>query len=639
MDSGRFKHIYSPFPVSVKPVLYILLLIIFTTPFTLPAQEPVTKSRKPSEQSDSLDYVKRREQINRADEFYDNLQSRADTSWFLKHIHPLLFRKSPSPVNDSLTGIAAPNPFMAYKGKVIRSVSILRLDAFGTSVYDPLQQPATRMQRALNKIHFNTRESVVKKYLLIRKGDVLDPVTLADNERAVRDASIFEDARFTVSSVSESDSIDLVLIVKDIFPIGFDLTVIDAERSRFKLFNRNLGGLGYQAEQSFHFNLMDRPAVQISRGAGKFRNIGGSFTDAGLFWSGLNGNEGAGIQISRPFFSPEIRLGGGLILHRQYLPLIPESDESGRPLQTETDIWGGYSTIINRIHAPASDRVQALVTARYLQYNLQNKPVMTDSLQRLYPAFKRWISEIGLIRSGFYLNNMIYGFGHTEDIPTGYHAGLLFGYETTGTTSGVYAGLRFSSGVRINGSGYLFAHTSAGTFVDKQVMYNSATELALHYISGIKKSGSYRLRHFASLNLKNGFNRTDSYGISLADGNSNTYSDYTIRGDHRFTARIETVVFTPYYLLGFRFAFFGFAETGMVTSILRNIMSERYYPALGIGIRVRNENLAFSTFQVSLAWHPAHLPGNDVWIFGIGHPDQAGFSRFGITAPDIVEFH
>lgn len=639
MDSGHFKHSCSAFPSSVMPVLYVLLLVILTMPFNLQAQEPGTKTRKPAEQSDSLDYLKRREQISRSDEFYDNLQSRADTGWFLKHIHPLIFRKSPPPVNDSLAGLAAPNPFMAYKGKVIRSVSIIRLDAFGTSVYDPLLQPATRMQRSLNKIHFNTRESVVKKYLLIREGDVIDPVALADNERAVRDASIFEDARFTVSSTSASDSVDLILIVKDIFPVGFDLKVIDTERSRFRFFNRNLLGLGYQAEQSFHFDFGDRPAIQISRGAGKFRNIGGSFTDAGLFWSGLNGNEGAGLQISRPFFSPEIRFGGGLILQRQYLPLNPESDKGGRPLQSETDIWAGYSTIINRFHAPASDRVQALVTARYLQYNLQNKPAMTDSLQRLFPVFKRWISELGLIRSGFYLNNMIYGFGHTEDIPTGYHAGLLFGYETTGTTSGVYAGMRFSSGIRINGSGYLFAHTSAGTFVDKQALYNSATELTLHYISGIRKSGSFRLRHFASLNLKNGFNRTDSYGISLADGFSNTFGDYTKRGNHRLTARIETVVFTPYYLLGFRFAFFGFAEAGMVTSNIKNILSERYYPALGTGIRVRNENLAFSTFQISLAWHPAHLPGNDAWIFGIGHPDQAGFSRFGIAAPEITEFY
>ena len=61
----------------------------------------------------------------------------------------------------------------------------------------------------------------------------------------------------------------------------------------------------------------------------------------------------------------------------------------------------------------------------------------------------------------------------------------------------------------------------------------------------------------------------------------------------------EIVLFSPYHPLGFRIAFFGFADFGLI-GYSPNIFKNEFYTSLGIGVRLRNERLVFNTIQIRL---------------------------------------
>lgn len=641
-------------PVHNRMLLYLsrALILLFTAlflpsmaqvqPDTLkPGQKNNSVNRKGSAGvTDSAAYHSRARQISRSRDFYGRLEKRSDTSYFLKNLYPLLFRKPPSGPSEAIINLPSNLPFAGEKGKIIRHISIRKYPAFGPSLFDSLQDKQTRVQQILNKTHFYTRDAVIMRYLMVEEGDALDPVRLADNERVVRDAAVFQDARFLVYATPGNDSVDIVLLVKDVFPFGFDLKVNEPDRSRLRFYNRNFLGLGHQPEQWLDIDLKGSPAIILSQGAYRVRNIRSSFTDAYAYWQSTARRKGVGIELSRPFITPETRFGGGLKTEKFNTPYPLNNEEyiksAGYSL---IDVWSGYATIIERPAGAKAERLQAAVTGRYYDLRYSGLPPMVDSGTVRLHSVQRLSGEICLIRSGFYLNNMIYGFGRTEDIPTGYHAGLILGYENSVLTKAPYAALRFSSGTKLNGAGYLFSSFYLGGYRDKDNFSDGLANISINYISGLVKAGTYRFRHFVTADILSGISRTSPLTLSLNRNDiTDTYRKYELTGLHRATFRYEIVAFTPWYLLGFRFAGYASGELGMIAPDMKHLLKQAVYPAIGAGIRIRNENLVFSTFQISLMWHPRPLNGSRGWIFELEEPDQAGFNRFGISPPDFMEF-
>jgi hypothetical protein len=64
------------------------------------------------------------------------------------------------------------------------------------------------------------------------------------------------------------------------------------------------------------------------------------------------------------------------------------------------------------------------------------------------------------------------------------------------------------------------------------------------------------------------------------------------------------VVFSPVNIYGFRFAFFGFVDMGFLAANREIINNGRFLSGLGLGIRVRNDNLIFNTLQIKIGYFP-----------------------------------
>ena len=58
--------------------------------------------------------------------------------------------------------------------------------------------------------------------------------------------------------------------------------------------------------------------------------------------------------------------------------------------------------------------------------------------------------------------------------------------------------------------------------------------------------------------------------------------------------------------MNFQTAVFSFFDLGIIGNSKEIIFTQEYYAGLGVGVRIRNENLVFKTIQIRLAYYPRH---------------------------------
>jgi hypothetical protein len=589
---------------------------------------------------DSLSYELQKKRIESSAVFYKKIKSGAHKNFFSRQLYPLLFRKPPTDIPADVISGQDSLPFTAEKDKIIRSIRIYKAPVFGSSVYDTTQISDNWVDRTLNHLHFYTNDAVIRNYLQLKKGDRLNPVVLSDNERILRQSALFEDARFIVTPQPGSDSVDVVLIIKDVAPFGFALTVKDASNSSIRLFNKNIFGLGHQLEQTFEVKTYQHPSVYMGSGGYKIRNIRRSFTDINFYWKNVPEMRRIGLQIYKPFISPETRFGGGFNIQKIRTGEVQGiSNSAGRTDYSIYDLWGGYSTIINRYKSPLKERAVFAVTGRYYNVNYQHSPPVVMELVTPAVTVNRYIAGLNLVKSGYYRSNMIYSFGKTEDIPTGNLAQLTMGYETSILASRYYTGIKLLSGEKTNRNRFIYSWFEGGGYWSGKHFNDGIIGFGFDYISGLYKSGSYRFRSFLSLSYKAGINRESIGELEMkSEEFFKTYRHFDESGQQRLGIKAETVVFSPYYLLGFRFAAYSFVEAAMVAAPGQIAFAGSVYPAIGLGFRIRNENLVFSTFQFGLTWYGRPNNNGQNWMFEITDIPQVGTKDFNIEAPEFATY-
>ncbi len=585
--------------------------------------------------SESIKLTKR---IRSSDLFYARLKQRADSGKLYKKIYPLLFKRPQTAVDFEINNLPANATFKPYKNDIIRYIRVVKLKPFGTSIYDTTNIEQAGITETLNKIHFQTITPVIAKYLQFKEGDKLNPIVLSDNERIIRNVPFFDDARFIIVPVDRK-TVDVILVVKDIFPIGADLHFNSFNNFKIRLFNRNIFGLGHQFEQEFGYEKNNSPSFFFGQGSYLMRNMSHSLTDIMVFWSDNPLNKRFGFDVSRPFITPEIKFGGGINLtyHKGWL-YNNTGYERYLFNNRQLDVWGGYSSITHRWKDISSRREQVAVTGRFYQldyyqtpsFKLLNAPPMINTTRVLF--------GLNVLRSEYYRTNMLYGYGKTEDIAYGHHVEMILGWEANEFQTRFYNALKINMIFPTSQAGLIGLYLGIGGYVYQSNFQDGVLNTSIKLISPLIKAGKHRIRNFGSLSYMTGLNRSVGL-ISINDGNSgNLFTSYDLVGYSRIRGRIESVIFTPYYLLGFRFAPFGFIEAAVISPQNHRFVDQTIYPALGIGVRLRNENLVFSTFQISLTYYPLTPGSINPFGFGFSGLPQAGFERYLITKPDMVIF-
>jgi len=127
----------------------------------------------------------------------------------------------------------------------------------------------------------------------------------------------------------------------------------------------------------------------------------------------------------------------------------------------------------------------------------------------------------------------------------------------------------------------------------------------MEYFSNLLPLGKNRIRNFITVNYTRGFDRNLDERLFLdgQDGFAGFRNDSVV-GTQRVTLNLESVLFSSMNVYNFKFAFFAFSDFSFLAGTNEFIRKGAFLSELGIGVRLRNENLLFKTFQIRIGFYP-----------------------------------
>lgn len=581
---------------------------------------------------DDLDYVSSTDHHNQGRTLYDSISDWAGNKPWLNNLVNLMI------VKDSKTKIATKDKMMGveqiqeHKGKKIHQIKIIKVDVFGQGINDTLYLKAKKGNSFLNSTHIKTKDKVILNNLLIESGDEFVPSIIMDNERILRALPFIDDARIVVIPVSENE-VDILVITKDVYSLGAALDFDRLNSGSIRLYDLNLFGIGHRIQANILFDFNEEANWGYG-GSYSSENLFGTFIKTKLSYLNAFETETFYFSAQHTFITPEIKYSYGLKQQVSYTQAEFDTAVSPYPLRYYyQDYWLGRSFQISK------NRNRILLSGRYISNKIYERPEIQDSEYHQLQTYSLYLASLAYSKENYYRMNLIYNYGRTEDIPHGTLWNLTAGYESNEFFESFYSSLEVSHGNILPHKGYLYFKLGFGGFYNERVFDRGIIQVQANYFSRLMKLNRFQIRQFINFDYTNGIRRFDDefIGIGGPDGIRGLRSD-SLTGTQRLVLNFETVAFSPYYLYGFRFTFYTFVDLGFIGASTDAILNREMYSGFGIGVRIRNENLAFRTFQIRLGYYPI-LPATYTARF-IEFSGETYYrpKNFTTNRPSIIDF-
>lgn len=526
-----------------------------------------------------------------------------------------------------------------FEGKPIRSITYDRQHVFKISSSDTAFGYKTAAKVA-NKLHLNTRKYKLKNNTLLNVGEPFDAFLAVENERLFRNLPYISEARIFVSNTPSSDSVDVCIITRDAWSKAFNLEVSSPTKGDFDLYNTNVLGTGQELQTSVLYNKEKDNNIGF-KGIYKINNPFGTFINTTFTFQDSFADRIISGSAERNFSATALKYAGGIGALKQTQPYYSFDFDSTYTLASQAmDIWLGRAFTLKPSGNSTNYRRQLAFATRVSRYSFDSNLPTDKSYNLAFHDRTIIMGGISFSTQRFYQNRLVYGFGRTEDISQGFKIQLIGGYEYSNYTERVYVGTSISTG-KLHAIGYNLIKFSVGSYLRYSELEQGVYRLDINNFSNLWRLGTCRIRQFVNINYTAGINRYYGEGESIylrgKDG-LRGLSLPDIRGNHRLSLNLETVLFTPYAPVDFRTAFYVFADMGIIAQNAQSIMNGANYTGFGIGIRVRNENLVFRTLQIRLAFYP-HLPvGAIPKYINISGVSSNRFESFYPTPPTQLQF-
>ena len=530
--------------------------------------------------------------------------------------------------------------FNFYQGRIIRNISFKKLEIFGQSISDTSQLPTKWVESFGNELHINTQLWVFKNRLLFLRGDSVDLYTLSESERLIRELPFIDDARILITSVSE-DSVDILVITKDVLPVDGSLEILDVDYGRASISNKNVLGLGHEVYYRLTWNY-DRNPFYGHKAQYKIQNLGNTFFSIDASYENQWNMNALKIYCNRDFFTQDVRYAGGVNFEKiKSLENIIFPDTIIHDIEVDYnyyDLWLGRAISIPQISS-RNKRTNIVGTGRITRYEFFNRPEVGETSLYKYHERTSYLLSLGISRLGYYKTTHVYGFGRTEDIPFGSSLTVTTGVEFNEYYNRPYFGLRFSCGKQFDRVGYLYNRIDYGAFLNYGVEQGMLVYNVKHFTNLINSSGRYLYRIFTDITYKAGYNRFEDEFMEFdkKDGIRGLDSE-SLKGNQRLNLSLEGVCYSPHELVGFRFTYFLFFDAGIIANKDLILIRNHLYTGVGGGLRIRNENLAFDTILLRFGYYPV-LPENAspeyIDLTSIRNPR---LDNFIVQRPEIIQY-
>ncbi|NOY37705.1 MAG: hypothetical protein GXO83_09025 [Chlorobi bacterium] len=568
-------------------------------------------------------------------EFYDSLLTRNEKRRWISRLYSLLIvTDRSSPAQEAKVGKSS-NSYTPYAGYRIRNIKIFPLDPFGPVARDTLLKDPGGIQHSLNLIHITTRQRIIRQNLLFSEGNEINPALLADNERILRQLPYIRDARIIV--IPEPDgTADILVITRDVFSIAASYDYSNPEAGKGSVYDNNFLGLGHQLKLTTLYDFNDETSPWGISGSYRIDHIANTFISGNMGISSAFGQQRAELNFERKFISPFIRNAGGVNTQVAYVHERLPGDSVIRPLRYfYHDLWYGHSFLLNQ-----QKRNRLILAGRYYLNNVMERPDIVPNKYHRLQRYQLVLGSISFSVDHYFKSGLIYNFGITEDIPKGVLFSIIGGYEWNEFSNRPYFGTNLSYGSYSVRNGYFNTGISWGGYIDNHTLSQGIFQVHSSYFTPLVNAGRFYFRQFADLDFTTGIRRFSDETINLNnDLGIRGFRSDSLLGTRRLALQLETVVFSPLYVYGFRFTFFSFADLGAIDTGDVLFTNNKLYSGIGLGVRIRNENLVFKTFQIRLAYYPV-LPPEAAYQTVVFSGQKLFEPRnFNSEKPDIVAFH
>ena len=514
-----------------------------------------------------------------------------------------------TPSDGKVLNAKSEDIFMPYEGRIIRHITINHI-GFDKTIYDTTRTIKNTVTRIGNALHTNTRPWVIRDNLFIREGKPVNPYQIADNERYLRDLDFILDARIKLIRVGR-DSVDVIIVTRDVFSLGASFNPSNATKYKFKVRDTNIAGWG----QGFQVNGLVQQDRNPKYGGDYIytkNSVGGTLTNLSVGLSTLNNGSSYGteneyaafIKLDRPLVSPYSRLAGGMEFSTNWAKNVFSTNDSIflNYKYLVKDFWIGYNIGVN---SSIKNRNRHFIALRTFQQKFSEKPIQAKEYDPIYNNITYILGQFTFFNQNFYKTQYIFGFGRTEDVPYGTNISVLAGWANQASLHRPYAGFDFEKSV-VHPSGDFFVYS----FRAEGFKYKSQLQDISLLVSAARNSRLYehprvKVRQSNSINYSAIINPTINQLLMINNdfGISGFKAD-SIKGVQRLSVHSETVLFTNWNLLGFKFAPVVFADIAFVAKEKQNIFYDQPYYGIGAGMRTRNENLIFGTIELKGTFYP-----------------------------------
>jgi hypothetical protein len=541
------------------------------------------------------------------------------------------------------------SPFKPYEGKVIRHIFIR-----GYGFEQTFTDTARRLQyfgtKVLNQLHRKTRDWVIRNNLFIKENTPVNAYKLADNERVIRNLNFIQDARILVTFVPETDSVDLVVVVKDLFTIGGAIGSLGYPplSIRGNVSEANFLGMGQRIQGGFNVEQNRDPTFGPQLLYSK-TNIGGSFVNATASYTRINSDLYPGtpdetawfVRLDRPLYAPYAHLAGGFTIgHFENFNVYHNVDSVFYKYKYHIhDGWIGWNLGSERFLSNTSVRDRKFVAVRYFRNDFDSVPkqIGKDNFNFRFNNREAALASFTFFRQDFYKTNYIYGFGTTEDIPKGYNVAFTGGWYKQLYLNRPYAGVDANEFVVTKKGAFIQFFLRSGTFLRKGKLEDASTLVGASYYSPLFVFNAVKIRQYINFSYTRQFNRLGIDPLTLNNVFGLRYfSGDSTFGSQRMTLHSETTFFLNYKFLGFKFAPFAFGDLSFLTPEKGHFDKSSLYHGIGAGMRARNENLVFNTIELRMVYFPRKTMQNNSFKIMFSTGIQFRYNNTYVRQPDVV---
>jgi hypothetical protein len=570
-------------------------------------------------------------------ESLDSLQNQMERNSFGRYLSDYVFVTKMDTASVGRGAVKSESPFVPYVGRFIRHIEIYRYDIFSDTEAGADNSGSPALIRALEWIHLDTKISKIARFLLFEEGDPVNPFALSDSERLLRETSFIQDARVKIVPVEGiPDSVDVLVLTRDVWSIGAGYTWITEDRHRVKVYERNLLGYGQTIQWEGSIDLPRDRKIDHSVYYGA-PNIYGSFIDGSIRWTDAVAYKYNEWALRRGFVSPEIKWTGAASIEG-----MDDYDEIPEKIRKwdRQDLWLGRSFRIGTGYTEEGSRMSIIPAVRATRTDYHVRPPVGPDLNIGYHDKVTYLASLSLTQRSFRKMRMVFSFGRTEDVPYGMLASVTSGPSVSEFFTRPYLAFDLAYARFIGSSGYIAARGAVGSYTRDGSTEDGTLSLTVGGFTSLIPAWRAMGRHFLTIDYIHGYDRRPGNDIDLEypRGELRGLSNTGVEGHERLVIRWEGVLFADWDWYGFRFASFGYAQAGQCGPDWNSFLDAKYYFSLGGGLRVHNERLIFDAYEIRFMYHPVVPEGADTQWFRFEAVRNINIPFLSPGAPRVIKY-